>query len=343
MRYVVVPLDGSELAERAVPVAERLARASGAGLRLIRASLAHAGTEVMSAGEAHLADDDDDYLLSIAASVHSTSVATSLVQGDPVRTIVDVAAQPQTTLVVMATHARSFVGRWLSGSVADQVVRHAEVPVVVVPPVNEIGIPWRDGLPLRILVTLDGSSRSEMVLHGVRQLAADRQAEVLLLRVLVDVSTYGIYPRNSPIAHSVLREAEQELAVASKYLEGIEQRLRSITASIRFRVVRGDPARMIRQVAAEEGIGLVAMATHGWSGLSRLVLGSVTMATLQRARLPILLVSPACRWPEPAAVEPFETQPLVPHLLPRRARSLAERLNVDRPASPEVSPIRHLA
>jgi nucleotide-binding universal stress UspA family protein len=335
MPCIVVPLDGTVLAEEAVPVAERLARASGAGLRLIRTPRAHARAAVMSPGEAELASD---YLLSIAASARSTSVETSFVQCDPVRAILDAAAQPQTELVVMATHARSMVGRWLSGSVADQVVRHAEVPVVVVPPATEVGSLWRDGSPLRILVALDGSPRSEMVLHGVSQLAGDPQAEVLLLRVLVDIPTYSIYPRNSPIAHAVLRESEHELAIASKYLEGVEQGLRSTAASVRFRVVRGDPPTAITQVAVEEGMGLIAMATHGWSGLSRLVLGSVTMATLQRARLPILLVSPACRRPDPAPVESFETQLLVPQLLPRRARSLVERLRRDRPASSEASP-----
>jgi nucleotide-binding universal stress UspA family protein len=172
--------------------------------------------------------------------------------------------------VVMATHGRSGLGRLLFGSVADQVLRNAEVPILLVPANCEHF--WTTDQPASILVSLDGSELSETILGAAVEVADALKAELSLLRV-ADSSTPMPY--------------------ADSYLEAIADRLRKDGTAAEAKLIPGQPAATIATVAREQDANLIAMATHGRSGLARLVLGSVATETLRRAHVPLLLVRPA--------------------------------------------------
>jgi nucleotide-binding universal stress UspA family protein len=224
-------------------------------------------------------------------------VETFVAQGDAAQAIVNVAASRRAGLIVMTTHGRSGLGRWLYGSVADGVLRRAPVPVLLVPATCEH--PWPGGRPRRVLVPLDGSAYAEEALAPAARLARAAGTELRLLRVVeLPLHPYGegyVYVGYDPTL---------DLAGAREYLGTVAARLAAEGLEVTVRTDFGAPGQVIGEHARVAGADLVAMATHGHTGLTRVVLGSVAAATLQRANRPTLLVRPeAVRAAAPAAAE----------------------------------------
>jgi nucleotide-binding universal stress UspA family protein len=192
----------------------------------------------------------------------------------------------QADLVVMSTHGRGGLGRWIYGSVADQVLRTSDVPVLLISAADER--PWPGQAPFRIVVPLDGSSVAEEALDPVVELAKALEGELVLLRV-VEPPNYGLELGESP---KFSFQPDVELAVAKEYLAQVADRLTQTGSAVESRAVVGSAPETIASIAREENAHLIAMATHGRSGLARVVLGSVATGTLQRASLPMLLVRP---------------------------------------------------
>ena len=176
-RSIVVGLDGSTFAERALPFATAIAERSGARLVLVRA----ASEETVV--EAH------DYLRALAAPSRGLgghgehpAVDTAAREGEPAAVLLEEGRRRRADLLVLATHGRSGLGRWRYGSVADAVLRHADRPLLLVPATCDRAWP-RDRAP-RLLVTLDGSGFAEEALPPARTMAQHLGAEVVLLRAV---------------------------------------------------------------------------------------------------------------------------------------------------------------
>jgi nucleotide-binding universal stress UspA family protein len=279
---IFVPLDGSTLAEQALPYAEDVAERTSARIvlsRVLPASVQPAEDDLACRDAARA------YLQTVAARLVAKGLdVTSLSpRGDPAGVIVEQVHSTRADLVVMATHGRSGPGRRLYGSVTDQVLRTARVPVLVVPPGSAGPIP-------RILVALDGSSLSEVALGPAEDLAISLGASIVLLQI-IKFPPYALFADSS--AYVAAFEPDVELAAAQDYLEGVAARLRLKVGDVRVRAELGQPNLAIADIARQEHAGLIAMATHGRSGLARLVLGSVATGTLQHSRVPLLLVRPA--------------------------------------------------
>lgn len=168
----------------------------------------------------------------------------------------------------------------------------------------------------RVLVTLDGSSLSEAVLPRVAELISGTDAEVTLLTVaespapiaavhvepgrVIDVTAAGTATEVTLETPSVIREGETRPQAEARIRDELDMYLRDKAAAVGGRrgkietaVLFGDAAEQIAEYAEREGFDLIAMATHGRSGLARLVSGSVASRVLERARRPVLLVRPA--------------------------------------------------
>lgn len=286
---ILVPLDGSELAERALPYAERLAGKAGRKVILVRS--VHVRTlpgRDPSDAQVKAIDDAERYLASIASRLGDAGVAveSAVPYGPPAAEILDETRIRQADLVLMATHGRSGVGRWVYGSVANQVMRSTQVPMLLIP--ASVATVWSDKVQPKVLVPLDGSALAEEALPAAREFAAALGASVVLVRI-VEPPYDSAY---SEVAQYVEFDPEQQARVATDYLEQTAASLRSAGLAVETRVVVGDPVIAISALAREAGAAAVAMATHGRSGLAELVLGSVATGTLQRAGLPLLLVRP---------------------------------------------------
>jgi nucleotide-binding universal stress UspA family protein len=282
---LLVPLDGSELAERALPYAVRLAAERGGRLVLTRAALAPPPSgldwerqqmEVMEEARAYL---------SVVAEKLATRVpvTTAPVYGHAPDAIIAAVEQFSPDSIVMATHGRTGLAHLLHGSVAEAVLTRSPVPVFVVfARPGEAAAPPFASASARILVPLDGSEFAETALPVALEIVG-AAGELVLSTVApapdhVELDDYG---------HVRAYLDQQETAVrreALEYLRGVEAQLKQRRPELHFALdVRiGDPAPGIAMAEIACAADLVVMATHGRTGLRRAVLGSVAGAVLTR-------------------------------------------------------------
>ena len=307
-RTILVPVDGSELAERALPYATAVASPVDGHVILLRAEpLVWQERPPRDGTSATRADPSDHAWLSPAnpGARMTLEAAAARVQADGVTAEVDfqrylrgeartanviltAVHERNADLVVVSTHGRSGFARWYYGSVADGIVRGADVPVILFPATVERQ--WPDDRAPRILVPLDGSPLAEEILDPIGRLARQIGAELILARV-VDGLSLGVIHASSPYtAQSLLAS---ELVEARGYLALIMDRARSYGLRVTARAIAGSPSTTIAAVAREEDADLIGMVTHGRGGLGRLVMGSVADATLQETSVPVLLVRPS--------------------------------------------------
>jgi nucleotide-binding universal stress UspA family protein len=291
MRTILVPLDGSQFAEKALGYAEFLVKATSAELVLCRAlpvDLIQPADDDFA-----MADEARGYLRHVASRLEERgcTVTTLTDWGSAAGCILEHVRGRQADLVVMSTHGRSAPGRWLYGSVADEVMRGSPVPVALIPPAVSMPAAARAVGLTRVLVPLDGSERSETALPPAMDVATTLGAEILLLAV-VPFPPYSLYDDGTAL---VAFAPETELTDSERYLADVAARVQAAGIKVTTRALVANPAIAIAQVAAAEHADAIVMATHGRTGMARMVLGSVAMGTLQRTGVPLLLVGPAAK------------------------------------------------
>jgi nucleotide-binding universal stress UspA family protein len=313
---ILVPLDGSRLAERVLPYATLLARKSAARLILVQAqgeSLAQRvdpwvavepvnPVDQAAGATAHVPDAAATYLDGLAARLVDGGVAAEvfLVHGSGGDAIVRATREQGADLLALTTHGRSGLGRWLYGSVADHVLRHATIPVLLLPAGGTQ--PWDSESARRVLVPLDGSELAETALDPASTLARVLGAELVLVQAIEP----GVSPA-SEVSGGPLVDPAPLLAAAGEYLEGVAAALRAQGHTVVTQSAVGHAWPVISAAASAQSAAGIAMATHGRSGLARLVLGSVATATLQHAVVPLLFVRPRALHGTGAAIH--EPQP----------------------------------
>jgi nucleotide-binding universal stress UspA family protein len=295
---IVVPLDGSELAERALPLAERMALACGARIRLvfvhqvIPISAMPPDVGGTAAGyDRYARVMEENYLREAAARLGDATgleVTTVLLDGPVARALAAEVTRFDADLVVMTTHGRGAVSRFWMGSVADELVRTLEVPVLLVREAASDRV-----MPRRILVPLDGSVRSETALDFAARVAKLGGGTIELLQVVPPV--VPVVLDGSPMTPAVMLPPPDDLLTtsAAEYLESRAAWLRADGIGVTISVVTdSSPARAIVDTADRDGIDLVAIATHGAGGIRRMVLGSVTDKVLRASLRPLLVFRP---------------------------------------------------
>jgi nucleotide-binding universal stress UspA family protein len=282
-QQILVPLDGSKLSESVLPYVRCLARALNVPVRLL-----HVNDPETVAGIAN-PSRGEDYLRKIQNSVLKLlAVSSSVETGKAAEVIVDMAARDRSTLIAMATHGRSGVQRWLLGSVGHKVLHATANPLLLVRPGEP---PPPDSVQLKTLVVpLDGSHLAERVLPHAVALARALKSELILTRVFsipvgVQVAPEAAYVPNL----SQLRENIRE--EARVYLEAKVERLRAEGVDgVSCVLMEGDSAAEIIDLARKTPDNLLAMCTHGRTGLSRWAIGSVTERVVRHCGDPVLVV-----------------------------------------------------
>jgi nucleotide-binding universal stress UspA family protein len=295
-KRILVPLDGSGLAERALPVAARLARASGGSITLVRiistapAALPSAPArpnlvQTVSASDQLLASSylEGVQVMDILKGIHvKTEVAVGLIA--PL--ILSLAASSHSDIIVMSSHGFTGVTHWMMGSVAEKVARYADIPVLILRESIPSEEPGNKGP--HILVPLDGSQNAEAALQPAASLAmalsGSGKASLHLMHVLNDDTN-----TRENMAGRYLNAIIQDDAVIPQDA-GITLKVSTVTNK--------DVAHAIVH-AAEEGFSdeethfdIIALSTHGYGGLQRWATGSVTGRVLNTTRLPVLVVRP---------------------------------------------------
>ena len=316
-KRILVPLDGSPRAERAIPVAARLARVSGGSITFLRVVTTAIDGAWLAMKSPHLMQEAfevdrakaNDYLTAIAQSQDLIRVDLNLevLSGIPAQAILSLAEANEVDLIVMCSHGDTGLKRWVLGSVAQKVARCSPVPVLVLRDGERLttASSQREARSVQVLVPLDGSSLAEAALTPAAQLSAALSAPahgaLHLVRVLRLPSMYE-YDLDDRLAEA----KKQGMLQAHAYLGAVEQQVQEGSlASLQLQVtstvvvdtdVTGallGIAEVSEDMEALEGFkasDVIAMATHGRSGLERWVMGSVTECTLGATKLPLLIV-----------------------------------------------------
>lgn len=291
-RSILVPVDGSKLAERAVAVAVPIAETHGARLVLL-----HAHEQVLSlvaGGGAPVRDPALDlsrreevrvYLEKLVKRLSrqaKVSVEGAFRDGPVVPTIVEEARAQGAGLIVMCTHGRGGFQRFWLGSVADGILRHGATPVLLIRGGRQTGKRMA-GHPqfARILVPLDGSDRAERALAAARELVGDQPAHLLLGHL--------VHPMIAAAAAQAARDPQRE--VATGYLEPLARAASTSTRRVTWETaVDANVPRAILEMAKRHQADLIAIAGQGMGGVQRFIIGSSADKLIRTADAPVLVV-----------------------------------------------------
>jgi nucleotide-binding universal stress UspA family protein len=298
LRKFVVPLDGSELAERALPYAVRLARAGQGRIILIRVALAPPSMTIDGAGwerdQREAVDAAEHYLAALVEKLaDQVPVDTAVPYGRAAVQILDQVRHLEADGIVIATHGRTGLAHLMHGSVAETVLAESDVPVFLVHArPGQPAEPAFDPLASRLMVPLDGSTFAEAAV----ELAFDflGPAGELLLVSIVQAPDQSLQDERGRVLAYLDQEVEDRTREARTYLEGVARRLRQKDPDLHVSVdVRlGDPDTGIIAAATDRVVDLIIMATHGRSGLRRITMGNVAGNVLRKGNTPLLLVRP---------------------------------------------------
>jgi len=319
-KQILVPLDGSTRAERSIPVAAHIARATDGTVVLVRiATLPFTYSPYL--GSAKYSDEVIEadlreveiYLNTLANSepLAGIKTITKAIFGSAAPEILSTANSYNIDLIVMTSHGNTGVKRWMLGSVAQKIARYSAMPVLVLHEKGPLPMgPHLGTRLLRALVPLDGSTLAKAAIEPAAQLVAaispPGQGTLHLMQVVKPPATAEL--RAASDYGSIESLEGNKLHRAKSYLKSITAQLRDsplahLNLSITWSVaVAQDVAHAIIQMAENgedaEGAGafgrcdLIAIATHGRGGLQHWVMGSITERVLGATKLPILIVRP---------------------------------------------------
>lgn len=294
---MVVPLDGSALSEAVLPYVEQIARAFAAHVRLVHVMAPDdfLGDLVLDDPQQKARFDElvEDgrreavkYLkrqqVESLRGIDSEVMVLQSSEGGPAEAITEYSEERGAGLIAMTTHGRGGFDRWAMGSVADRLLHMTRIPLLLIRASEDVA----QAGPIRsVLVPLDGSELAEGALPLATALAQAMHPTIRLFRAVPPFSaTYANIPYYEYMARA---EAEARLT-ASSYLSDVTKRfaLEESSSSVEM----GDPARLVIQQAAKEPGTLIAMTTHGRSGLGRWLLGSVADTVVRSGAGPVLLI-----------------------------------------------------
>jgi len=296
---LLIPLDGSKNAEKVVP----LARVLAARLRLPIELLDVIDVADVSARlTVETADNFNsmimegervsrEHLCEIAGKLPGGNVTCSVERGKPADVIIERAALDPGTLIAMATHGRSGIDRWMLGSVAEKVLRGSRNPLFLVR-ANEEDATDSTAMIKSVLVPLDGSELAESVLSTVVEVAKTLDLEVVLCRAYeIEQSAYYGREEFVPNYDGLLEQLKEN---AEDYLNKVADSLkRAGLNKVSCIALAGSGAEQIADYSRQHPDAMVIMCTHGRSGVSRWVLGSVTEKVVRHSSDPVLVLHAA--------------------------------------------------
>lgn len=296
---ILVPLDGSETAESALPVVRSLAAALNLPVQLLGVveTVGHVtATEVeQSLGLKAIVESGERrsraYLEGVKQALPQATGACLVETGMAAEVILEQAAVDPRVLIAMATHGRSGLERWLLGSIAEKVLRGTRNPLLLIRAAE--GEKNANGTLKSIVVPLDGSGLAERALPHARYLAQKLDLGIHLIGVYSlphDAYLVG----DGLLVSGPAQYRERIQGETQTYLDAKAEGLRADGFErISAAAIEGDPASEIIDFAQSLPDGLIAMSTHGRSGVHRCVLGSVTEKVIRHGKIPVLVIPPA--------------------------------------------------
>jgi nucleotide-binding universal stress UspA family protein len=289
-RSILVPLDGSPFGEHALPFALSLARRAGARLHLAHIHVARAPL-LAEANDAERRTAERMYLEGLVQRIGQhwdVPITTMLLDGPVAPTLHEYAMANEADLIVMTTHGRGALSRFWLGSIADTMIRQVSVPLLLIRPQEQ---PLEhEPIVKHILIPLDGSALAEQMLTHATAFGQLVQAEYTLLQAIEPVSMgYGTELYGVDVDTQAM---EQLRTGAQAYLDSVAGQLRADGLRVQTATVIERAATAILNYAHEHPVDLIAVETHGRSGLARWLVGGVADKVVRGATVPVLLQRP---------------------------------------------------
>jgi Universal stress protein UspA and related nucleotide-binding proteins len=293
----MVPTDGSELEREAIRLATKLSDIPGAELRLVRvysAPMVFTGPDTLDYPNEAIANEREwqfsqlETLASECRAETRASVSTAMEEGPIADALARYGRAHHVSLIVMSSHCRGGFARVALGGVTDSLIRNTNIPVLVVKPTPSFQNGREAQSFRRILVPLDGSELAEEIIPNVIQLALRNDSAVILTHVLVPTS----YPQKR-IPDPSLPWWENDIEVAQTYLGELAERVRREGMPATIDITIGESvADGITRSAARLRANLIAIATRGRGGMSRMLRGSVADKVVRTSRTSLLVFHP---------------------------------------------------
>lgn len=293
---MLIPLDGSKTAEKVLPYARSLAKKLKIPVELMTViDIAEMAMHVSPERARYLDTlvqegirSSQDYLGEIAQSFTGLSVKCTVDKGRAEDAIIESAAKSKDTLIAMATHGRSGVKRWMLGSIAEKVLRGATNPLLLIRAEQE-ATTQGDASLKSVIVPLDGSDLAESVLPMITEIAKTLKLEVMLLRAYnIPANTYAGVEDYYAVNYEQIREEIKK--EAQGYLERkVEELKKKGIEAASYLLPEGYAADEIIALGRKTPDNMIAMCTHGRSGVKRWVMGSVTEKVVRHSGDPVLV------------------------------------------------------
>jgi nucleotide-binding universal stress UspA family protein len=281
-KKILVPIDGSDLAELALPYSRELASVFNSELTLLYVS------EPSDDEHLHM---HQLYLEKLAGQMKKVvkRVSPVVISGKPVEEIVKYTEKNDIRLIIMASHGSSGIIPWATGGIADKVIDAIGVPLLLIKERKPRPKTKEKHLISRILLPLDGSEAGEAAITRVKELKSRLEAEVTLLEVVpkgrhlrtVGGLDYILYPEP---------ELETFKAEAKTYLDKVYKRLQRSKGELKVEIRSGEVAKEILNFAKKKKASLIAISTHGHSGMTKWVFGSTAQKIIADSPIPVLVV-----------------------------------------------------
>ena len=277
---ILVPTDGSDCAQAAVGYAADLARRYDAKVHALCVADSRTLENAPKYDQTKKGREEVAEKTCSDISVSGVTVEQAVRTDVPHKAILRYTTEQDIDLVVMGTHGRTGVERYLLGSVTEKVVRLSDVPVLTVKAEDdgEVTYPYTD-----ILVPTDGSEGSEAAIDPAVDVASTYDARLHALSV-IDTMAMGVDVRSG----AILEALEESAQSAVQTIE--EQATQASVSAVETAIEHGNPYRGIRSYVEKHDIDLVVMGTQGRSGIERYLLGSVAEKTVRTSPVPVMTV-----------------------------------------------------
>jgi len=284
-KKILVPLDGSDLAELALPYAQELVSAFDSELILLYVS---------EPAEHEYLHMHQLYLEKVAVQMKKLvkRVSPLVVSGKPAEEIVKYTEKNDIGLIIMASHGRSGIIPWATGGIASKVIDATGVPLLLIKTTKPRRKTKGKHLISRILLPLDGSEAGEAAITRVKELKFRFEAEVILLEVVpegrhlrtVGGLDYILFPE---------QELETFKTEARGYLDKVYKRMQRGKGELKVEIKSGEVVKEILNYAKRKKASLIAISSHGHSGMTKWVFGSTAQEIIQDSPIPVLVVKSA--------------------------------------------------
>ena len=293
---ILVPLDGSAFAESSLPAAIGMAQSLGATIELVTVFEDQpflSGTDLTAQKYKTWLAQYLHEVVARVARISDVAVSFVIIDGQPSKRLVEHAKRSHADLMVMSTHGRGALSRAWLGSVADHVLKGVAIPILLVRADESGSTDLSRNIKLNhVIAAVDGSELAEQSLGWAARIAKQTGATLTLLRA-VEPPTPLASADMAPAMVDFSTTMRQDQEDAEAYLSGLGQRLRDGGIKVETRALAGShPAQGILDFSLQHDVDLIIIATHGRTGVARLVLGSVADKVVRGSHTAVLLIHP---------------------------------------------------